>query len=176
MKTRDLTLTALLIALTTVATMVIRIPVPATQGYINLGDSMVYISALLFGPITGLLAGGIGSALADLLGGFSQFAPYTLVIKGLEGLLVGLLSWRLVRRLSPTAGSILAAGVAIVIGGGAMVSGYFVAEAYLLKLGVQAAAAEVPGNIFQVVGGLVVAIPAALILRNLVPSTRQGRV
>lgn len=172
MKTRDLTLTALLIALTTVATMVIRIPVPATQGYINLGDSMVYVAALLFGPITGLLAGGIGSALADLLGGYSQFAPYTLVIKGLEGLIVGLLAWRLMKRLAPTAGSVLAAVLAIAIGGAVMVFGYFVAEAFLLKLGVQAAAAEVPGNIFQVVGGLVVAIPVALILRNLAPSTR----
>lgn len=172
MKTRDLTLTALMIALTTVATMVIRIPVPATQGYINLGDSMVYVAALLFGPITGLLAGGIGSALADLLGGYSQFAPYTLVIKGLEGLIVGLLAWRLIKQLAPTAGSVLAAGLAIGVGGVVMVAGYFVAEAFLLKLGVQAAAAEVPGNIFQVVGGLVVAIPVALILRNLAPSPR----
>ncbi|MGH2436917.1 MAG: ECF transporter S component, partial [bacterium] len=93
MRTRELTVLALLIALTTAATMVIRIPVPATQGYLNLGDSMVYVSALLFGPLAGLVAGGIGSALADWLGGYAQFALYTLVIKGLEGLLVGLIAW-----------------------------------------------------------------------------------
>lgn len=170
MKTRELTLTALLIALTTVATLVIRIPVPATQGYINLGDSLVYISALLFGPVTGLLAGGIGSALADLIGGYSQFAPYTLVIKGLEGLLVGLLAWRMIKRPTPTVGGVLAAVAAIAVGGATMVFGYFVAEAFLLKLGVAAASAEVPGNIFQVVGGLIVAIPAGLALRNLAPT------
>lgn len=172
MSTRQLTLTALLIALTTVATMVIRIPVPATQGYINLGDSMVYISALLFGPLAGLLAGGIGSALADLIGGYGQFAPYTLVIKGLEGLIVGLLAWQAARAPAPTAAGVARAIGAIAVGGTVMVLGYFVAEAYIMRIGVPAAGAEVPGNIFQVVGGLIVALPTALLLRNLAPSSR----
>ncbi len=172
MSTRQLTLTALLIALTTVATMAVRVPVPATQGYINLGDSLVYISALLFGPLTGLLAGGIGSALADLLGGYGQFAPYTLVIKGLEGLVVGLIAWQATRRPAPTATGVARAVGAIIVGGALMVLGYFVVEAYVMKIGVQAASAEVPGNVFQVVGGMIVAIPATLLLRNLATSSR----
>lgn len=174
MKTRDLTITALLIALTTVATMVVRIPVPATQGYINLGDSLVYIAALLFGPLTGLIAGGVGSALADVVGGYTQFAPYTLVVKGLEGLLVGLVAWRSTKGPTPTAGGIAAAVLAIAIGGTVMVGGYFLSEAFIMGLGTSAAAAEVPGNIFQVVGGLVIAIPVALLLRGLVPSRRPS--
>jgi uncharacterized membrane protein len=173
MKTRDLTITALLIALTAVATLVVRIPIPATQGYLNFGDSMVYISALLFGPLIGLLAGGLGSALADLFGGFSQFAPYTLVIKGLEGFLVGAISWRLAKRPAPTVGSVLTAAVAILVGGAAMIGGYYVAEAFIMGLGTAAAAAEVPGNIIQVVGGLIVAIPASLLLRGL--ATERAR-
>jgi uncharacterized membrane protein len=173
MKTRDLTITALLIALTAVATLVVRIPIPATQGYLNFGDSMVYISALLFGPLIGLLAGGLGSALADLFGGFSQFAPYTLVIKGLEGFLVGAISWRLAKRPAPTVGNVLTAAVAILVGGAAMIGGYYVAEAFIMGLGTAAAAAEVPGNIIQVVGGLIVAIPASLLLRGL--ATERAR-
>lgn len=170
MKTRELTLTALLIALTTAATMVVQIPVPATQGYINLGDSMVYISALLFGPLAGLLAGGIGSALADWFSGYQQFAPYTLIVKGLEGLIVGLIAWRLLKgRPTPTSGGIVAAVVAIVAGGALMIAGYYVVEAFIMG---RAAVAEVPGNIFQVVGGLIVAIPATLLLRNVAPSHR----
>ena len=103
MNVRTTTLFALLIALTTVATMVVQIPTPPTQGYINVGDSMIYVSALLFGPLAGLLAGGIGSALADWLTGYGQFAPYTLVIKGLEGLVVGLIAWALLKgRPTPT--------------------------------------------------------------------------
>lgn len=170
MKTRDLTLLALLIALTTIATMVIQIPTPQTQGYLNLGDSMVYISALLFGPLAGLLAGGIGSALADWLTGYGQFAPYTLVIKGLEGLVVGLIVWRLLKgRPGPTSSGIGAAILAIVVGGALMVSGYYFVETFIMG---KAAAAEVPGNIMQVVGGLIVAIPVTLALRKVAPSMR----
>ncbi len=169
MTTRQLTLTALLIALVAAATLVIRIPVPATQGYINLGDSMVYVSALLFGPVTGLLAGGVGSALADLIGGYGQFAPYTLVIKGLEGLVVGWLARRLGGKLA-SAADLARAAAAVVAGGVLMVAGYYVAEAFVLRLGPAAAAAEVPGNIFQVVGGLVAALPVSVALRRLVVS------
>lgn len=172
MRTRDVTITALLIALVTVATMAIRVPVPATQGYINMGDSMVYVSALLFGPAAGAIAGGVGSALADLLAGYGQFAPYTLVIKGVEGLLVGLIAWRVLRR-DIAAGPWIAGAVgAALVGGAVMVAGYYLAEAYLLGVGPAAAAAEVPGNILQVAGGLIVAVPAGILLRRAVPSAR----
>jgi uncharacterized membrane protein len=158
---------ALLIALTTTATMAIRIPVPRTGGYINMGDSIVYVTALLFGPRYGMVAGGIGSALADFLGGYGVFAPFTLVIKGLEGLLVGALGWRTLggtRDPGPT-GMALAL-VAVGIGGTEMIAGYFVTEAYVLHLGVGAAASEVPGNVAQALGGLIAALPISLILRR----------
>ncbi len=51
---------------------------------------MVYASALLLGPTLGALAGGIGSSLSDVLSGFATtYAPGTLIIKGIEALLVG---------------------------------------------------------------------------------------
>ena len=172
MGVRALTLLALLIALTTVATMLVQIPTPATQGYINLGDSMVYVSALLFGPLAGLLAGGIGSALADWLTGYQQFAPYTLVIKGLEGLVIGLIAWKLLKgRPSRTLAGIVSMVLSIVVGGAVMVGGYYVVEQFVMGRG---ALAEVPGNIFQAVGGLVIAIPVTLLLRNVAPSMRSA--
>ncbi len=166
-RTGTLTRMALLIALTTAATMAVRIPVPRTGGYINLGDSVVYVAALLFGPVTGMVAGGIGSALADFLGGYGQYAPFTLVIKGLEGLLVGAVGWPLMRRTLPLswAGTALVI-LAVAIGGAEMIAGYFVSEAYLLHLGVGAAATEVPGNISQVLGGLIVGVPISAALRR----------
>jgi uncharacterized membrane protein len=97
-RTAQITRLSLLIALTAAVTMAVRIPVPRTGGYINLGDAVVYIAALLFGPLYGLVAGGVGSSLADLLGGYGVFAPFTLVIKGLEGLLVGILAWPIFHR------------------------------------------------------------------------------
>ena len=79
-KTRTIILTALLAALTTVATMVIRIPTP-TLGYIHLGDGMVLICGILLGPWLGAVAAGIGSMLADLFAGAVAYMPGTLVIK-----------------------------------------------------------------------------------------------
>jgi len=62
---------------------------PATGGYFNLGESMVYTAAILGGPLVGAVAGGLGSALADIYLGYAQYAPGTLIIKGAEGFIVG---------------------------------------------------------------------------------------
>ena len=62
--------TAVLMALTCVATMVVQIPIPL--GYAHLGDSVILISAYFFGPVVGALAGGIGSAMADILTGYAR--------------------------------------------------------------------------------------------------------
>jgi uncharacterized membrane protein len=84
----QLALSAVMAALVFVATMIIRITIPATGGYFNVGDSMIYVSALLFGPFVGGLAGGIGASLVDVLG-YPIFAPGTLIIKLVEGTIVG---------------------------------------------------------------------------------------
>ena len=76
---RKLVLAALLAALTAVATMIIRIPTP-TQGYIHLGDGMVLICGILLGPGLGALAAGIGSMMADLIGGYMAWVPGTFAI------------------------------------------------------------------------------------------------
>ena len=57
-------ITAVFMALTCVATMVVQIPIPL--GYAHLGDSVILICAFFFGPVVGALAGGIGSAMADI--------------------------------------------------------------------------------------------------------------
>ncbi|MBD3194859.1 MAG: ECF transporter S component [Candidatus Lokiarchaeota archaeon] len=79
-------------ALVCVLTMVIAIPIPVTQGFINIGDAGVMITALLFGPVIGSVAGGIGSGLADILLGYPLFAPGTFIIKAIEGLIIGLIA------------------------------------------------------------------------------------
>jgi uncharacterized membrane protein len=167
---RSLTINALTVALTAAATLAIRAPVPATQGYINLGDAVIFTAAALFGARAGLLAGGLGSALADLLGGYAHWVPFTLVIKGLEGLLVGYLCSRLSLR---GVWSLAAAGVSFAAGGACMVAGYFLAETALY--GWQPALAALPGNGIQAAGSLLVGLPcvAALARAGLRPD-RQG--
>ncbi|MFX1338441.1 MAG: ECF transporter S component [Promethearchaeota archaeon] len=111
-------------ALICVLTMLIAVPIPATQGFINIGDAGVMITGLLFGPIIGGIAGGIGSALADIFLGYTIYAPATLIIKGLEGFIVGLIANPKKNYKKLTYRDILA----VVIGGMIMVFGYLIYE------------------------------------------------
>jgi uncharacterized membrane protein len=81
--------TGVFTALVCVATISFTIYVPSTRGFFNIGETMVYVTALLFGPLVGAFAGGVGSMLADILLGYYYYAPATLVIKALEGVIVG---------------------------------------------------------------------------------------
>jgi len=72
-----------------VATIVIQVYQPATGGYFNIGESMIYLAALTSTPLVAGIAGGVGAALADLSTGYAIFAPGTLVIKFIEGYVAG---------------------------------------------------------------------------------------
>ena len=95
-----ISVTALMTALVAILTAAFQIYVPFTYGYFNFGEVGVYITAILFGPIVGAVAGGVGSMLADIMTGFLHYALATLVIKGAEGFLVGYLSWAFRDRFS----------------------------------------------------------------------------
>ena len=88
---KKLVMAALFAALACVATMSIKIPTPGTSGYIHPGDAIVILAGVVLGPAWGFLAGGIGSAMADLLGGYFVYVPITFVIKGLVSLCSALL-------------------------------------------------------------------------------------
>ena len=60
-------ITALFAALACVATMIIKVPTVGTNGYVNIGDTIVLLSAWMIGGVYGALAAGIGSALAYLV-------------------------------------------------------------------------------------------------------------
>ena len=145
-KVRKLVVSALMAALTYVATMVIRIPSPM-DGYVNLGDCFVLLSGWLLGPWYGGAAAGIGSMLTDLLSGYGYYAPGTFVIKGLDALVAALI-FKAMGRTS------VAAIVSGVVGEIIMVVGYFGYAALLLGKGI-GAAASIPGNLVQGAVGLV---------------------
>lgn len=150
---------AILAALVAVVTNFIKVPTPATGGYINIGDTMVMFSAMVFGPVVGVFAGGVGSALGDIMGGFPGWAPITLVVKGLEGLAIGYIA-----RNSDDVSTLVIAGI---IGGLIMVSGYFAFEAYMF--GVPAALEEVPGNTVQAITGIIVGVGLATVIKKRYP-------
>ncbi len=89
-RTNKIILSGLMMAITAVATMVIAIPVPFTNGYIRLGDSMVFLSVLILGWRYGAIVAGAGSAMADLFLGYVHWAPWTFIIKTIMALLMGL--------------------------------------------------------------------------------------
>lgn len=157
-KTHKLIIAALLTALVTVATMAFQVPIPATKGYINLGDTVIFIAALVLGPRYGAVAGGIGSALADLLSPYAVWAPFTLVIKGLEGFIVGYVFYKLFAAKN----NIGSRALAMVLGGLWMAAGYFAAEVMLY--GLPAALVELPGNVFQALGSAALALPVVEVL------------
>jgi len=87
--------TALMTALVFVTTFSIIIPVPFTSGYVHPGDMMVFLSGLLLGPIYGAFAAGVGSALSDLLAGYTFWVIPTLIIKSLMAFSVGMIAVKL---------------------------------------------------------------------------------
>ena len=80
MTTKELCIQGLLTALVTVCTMVFQIPVSATQGYIHLGDALIYLAACLLPVPYAAAAAAVGAGLADLLTAPMWVLP-TLVIK-----------------------------------------------------------------------------------------------
>lgn len=144
-------------ALVTVGTMVIKVPTPATQGYVNLGDAFIILSAFLFGPAMGFVAGGVGSALADILGGYAIWAPWTLVIKGFMGVIVGFLSLR-------SGKGILSKAIIFAVAEAWMVLGYFTAS--LIMFGYAAALVDVPSNMIQGAVGVLIGIVLNEILKS----------
>ena len=156
-------LTAMLIAVTTVFTLLVRIPIPATQGYINFSDVATFFSGFTFGPLVGGLAGGVGAAIADLIGGYAQFAPLTLLAHGLQGVLAGLVGRK---------GTWLALILGWLAGTAAMVGVYLLGEALVLTTWPNALV-EAPFNLLQnVVGGLI-GIPLFFAVRRAYPAILQ---
>lgn len=170
--TKKITLTALIIALTILGTMLIRIPVPATQGYIHLGDSMLILSVITLGWKKGAIAGGLGQALADLLSGYAMFAPITLVVKILMGLLIGLAIEYYLKNVNEDSHvkKYFSAGILYVLSGFVMVGGYYIAETFMYG-SLIIPLAEVPANIIQFFGGSVIAMALVAAL-NKTPAKR----
>ena len=159
---KTLVTAALLAAMTTVATLVIRIPVIATNGYVNIGDTIVLVAAWLLGNPYGALAAGIGSGLADLLAGYPAYIPGTAVIKFLMAFIWTPVFLFLSGKGLPSAAS---AVISSVISEVWMILGYFLYESIILGYG-PGALGSVAGNAMQAVAGLVLGSILMLALKK----------
>lgn len=151
--TRQLVAGALMAALCCIMTALPKISLGL--GYVHMGDMVVFLCAFLPGGWIGVLAAGIGSALADLIAGFPEFIVPTFIIKALMALVLGLiaskskpLGWRTI--------------FGMLIGAIIMIGGYFTYEYWWRGLKETAFFTAIIGNVIQagfgVVAGYIVLI------------------
>ena len=143
-------LIALFSALVCVLTIFVRIP--WGKGYINFGDTLIFLAASLLGPVGGMIAGAIGSSLADLFSGFATYAPFTFVVKGGEGFLCGILYSYVFRKQRP----MLRRLFSMLIAGAWMIIGYFLTD--LMLYGWEASLFNFVSGPIQAGASLVVAL------------------
>lgn len=145
---RKMALGGMMAALIFVATSFFKLPVSLTQGYIHLGDGFILLGAFLLGGNAAVVAAALGSALADLLGGYTMYILPTFLIKGAVAMVaVPFLTQKRSLWFS-IAGMLLAEAV--------MVLGYFVIEWLVLGYGLAAAASAVFPNIVQGLSGVII--------------------
>ena len=150
-KTQKIVMASLLAALCCVATMIIKIPSPL-KGYLNLGDCVVLLSGWLLTPAYGVLAAGIGSALADVLVGYFVYAPATFLIKGVMAL-IAYCSFKGMRKgLGGTPARIIGGTLAEI----EMILGYFVFEGCMY--GFAPSIVNIPANGVQGIAGLILGL------------------
>ncbi len=149
-----MTIVAMFAALIAIATMYLRVPGPT--GMYHLGDGIIYACALLMGPVPAAMAAAVGSAGANLLVGFPQWAPWTFVIKGLTAAVIGVIGTRRLAWGRNVAAMIAGALITIV--------GY--ALATWVMYGWAAVPVEIYGNIGQTGFGIIIGAVLFSIMRR----------
>lgn len=153
-KTKTIVINALFIALTLVATAFIniRLPLMGNGGLIHLGNIPLFIAAMVYGKKTGAIVGAFGMGLSDVISGWAIWAPFTFIIVGAMGFVVGLISEKVPgnRVLVNT----LAVAIVLVI----KVVGYYFTEVILYGNWIQPFG-SIPGNIMQVVLAGIIVVP-----------------
>ncbi len=163
-------LASLFAAMTTVLTFYIKIPMH--NGYLHLGDSMIYLAAVLLPSPFAMISAGIGGMLADAIGGYTIYMLPTFIIKAL-----------LVLPFSRKNAKILTKRnfLALIIASLITIIGYYVAEVILVSISATngfshffvyifssvawvSAIYCIPGNIMQAVGSAIVFVFLAIAL------------
>lgn len=139
---------ALLLAITVVFGRLFILPVPWTHGNVNLCDAGILIAAIILGPVYGGVVGGLGGLFLDLISGFTQYAPFSFIAHGLEGLIAGYLY----KKAKSRATKYLALAIAVIV----MVICYLIADSILYTW--VAGLLGIGTNILQGIIGIIVAL------------------
>ena len=141
---------AMFAALILIATFIIKIHTPGTGGYIHPGDAFVILAGVILGPLYGGAAAAVGSALADILGGYFIYAPITFLIKGICALGSGFIFRSFRDKIKKDHLRVILCGLLSTI---IVAAGYLIFELFIYGKG---AVASVPANLVQGLSGLVI--------------------
>lgn len=127
--TKDMVETGLLTALVFVATSFIniRLPIAASGGLVHLGTAMLVIASVVFGKEKGAIAGAVGMTIFDLSSGWALWAPFTFVIRGIMGYVLGAISYS----NNKNGDNIIINIIAVILSGAWMIAGYYLTEVIL---------------------------------------------
>ena len=139
------TYTAVFSAIILFSTMLVKFSTGLGEGYIHFGDCFIYISACVLPFPYCLIAGALGGALADILGGYAIWAIPTAIIKMLNVLPFALICKKYKSNKILNKKTVLMP----VISGAITILGYFVAECILYS--VASATLSIIGNSIQAV-------------------------
>ena len=159
---KEIAISGLLIAMVFIATMFIniRLPISINGGLIHLGNVILFTVSIVFGKKKGAIAGAFGMGLFDIVSGWAAWAPFTFVIRGIMGFLIGSIA----NYNGKDGKSFLLNLFAIVVGSSWMIAGYYLAEVILYGNWI-APVTSILGNIAQLVIGLFALILAPAIKR-----------
>lgn len=139
-------------ALVLMSTMFIQ--VPSINGYVHIGDTLVYLAASFLPLPFSALSAGLGAALADAMTPYIVYAPFTFVIKGL---MATCFSQKGERILSVR--NIIALPIASLVN----IVGYALSEFAILAANKEALSAAFATSLTTVYGNLVQSAVSALI-------------
>lgn len=172
----DIVQVSFMAAMAFVVTYLVEIPV-GTKAVLHLGDTIVFAGAILLGKKKAAFAAAIGMGMFDIYSSYAVWAPFTFVIKGMMAYIAASIAYRNGYNGDKMLNNIMG----FIIAGLWMILGYFIAGGLIysnfafsfgdklgniiqllihqFKLGLLVATGDIPGNILQVVGGIVVALP-----------------
>lgn len=169
-KTLSMVQVALMIAMTTLVTMTVRIPI--FSGYTHLGDSMVFLAAILLGRKKAFVSASVGMMLSDILSGYLIWSPFTFVIKGVMALIAGTIAYRNGKNgedFTNNTIAFIAAGVWMVLGylvASGFITAYLMSQNVTFIQGIIVSLRDVPANCLEAAAGIIIALPLGKLIKK----------
>lgn len=166
---KDMIMMALMIALIFIGGSFFKIP--TINGFMQFGDCMVFLAAILLSKKRAAGAAAIGMALVDVAAGYVLWAPFTFIIKGIMAYVTALI----IEKSKTKSQKLLI--FSFIVGGVIDVIGYFIANAIMggvvlkvvsgLPASITYAVAHLPGDTSEIIVSIIVAVPLTAIVRRI---------